>query len=62
MAEIGRYGFTRLPPIAVAYRRPSFSVVDGGRRLLAAQRCDLPLVPAVLVAPDGEPDGGRRSD
>jgi CMP/dCMP kinase len=62
VAEIGRYGFTRLPPIAVAYRRPSFSVVDGGRRLLAAQRCDLPLVPAVLVAPDGEPDGGRRSD
>lgn len=46
--EIRRYGFSRLAPVVVDYRRPEFSLVDGRRRLLAAARCGLGLVPAVL--------------
>jgi predicted cytidylate kinase len=35
-------------PVAVVYRRPTFTVVQGWRRLAAARRLGLTLLPAVL--------------
>jgi len=55
VAEIHRHGISHLPPIAVAYRRPIFSLLSGDEVLRAARRCGLTLIPAELEAEDGEP-------
>lgn len=52
-----RHGSSRLAPITVDYRRPSFVVVDGRRRLEAARLAGLTLVPAVLQAEEVPPIG-----
>lgn len=53
--EVRRQGLSGLLPITVAYRRPSFWVLDGYEQLHAAQRAGLPLLPAVLQAEYGGP-------
>jgi len=53
--EIHRHGISHLPPIAVAYSRPVFSLLGGEEVLQAAKRCGLTLVPAELQAEDDEP-------
>jgi CMP/dCMP kinase len=59
--EIRSHGFSRLAPVVVDYRRPEFTVVDGRRRLLAAARCGVGLVPAVLADGAGnDPDVPAR--
>jgi CMP/dCMP kinase len=58
VAEVRRHGFANLPPIAVAYGRPTFVVMDGRQRLEAARRAGLDLVPAVLALEE-EPVSGR---
>jgi len=56
-------GYLGLPPIEVGYSRPHFFVVDGHRRLSAAIGAGLPLLPATLLAEDGEPvAGGPAAD
>ncbi len=62
--EIRREGFVHLPPVVVDYRRPTFSVVDGRRRVRAARRAGLSLIPAVLRhdGADGAAGGGAAGD
>lgn len=50
-------------PLAVAYRRPRFSVLEGEERLRTALVAGARLVPAVLVVEHDEvaPDGVRRA-
>jgi len=45
-------------PVAVVYRRPTFTVVGGRRELAAARRLGLSLAPAVLQAEEDLPVSG----
>jgi predicted cytidylate kinase len=55
VVEVSRHGFSHLPPISVEYSRPTFWVLDGHRRLRAALRCGLSLLPAELRVEAFEP-------
>jgi predicted cytidylate kinase len=46
-------------PVAVVYRRPTFTVVRGRRELAAARRLGLSLAPAVLQAEEDLPASGQ---
>jgi CMP/dCMP kinase len=59
--QIARNGFDRSAPISVGYVRPFFYVVDGHRRLSAALRVGLQLVPSTLAAEQDEPVVGDIS-
>ena len=57
--EVRRYGPTRLPPLTVVYRRPTFHVVAGLRGLEVARGLGLALVPAVLESEEDPPLSAR---
>jgi CMP/dCMP kinase len=56
--EMVRDGY-RLSPITVSYQRPTFSLLDGAKRLDAARGAGLVLVPAVLGPPPEVAVSGR---
>jgi cytidylate kinase len=59
--EIREHGFDRASPISVAYARPFFYAIDGHRRLSAAIRLGLQLVPCTLAAEGDESVAGEAS-
>jgi predicted cytidylate kinase len=56
--DVRRHGLSALEPVAVVYRRPTFTVVDGWRQLAVARRLGLTLVPAVLEDEEDPPISG----
>lgn len=54
MHEIRKSGFDHMPPISVLYVDHVFYIADGHARAVAAVRSGVALLPAVLVAADGE--------
>ncbi len=48
-AELRAKGYAAMDPVAVAYDRPRFAVVEGHRRVAAALAAGLPLLAAELV-------------
>ncbi|MFI6128941.1 MULTISPECIES: AAA family ATPase [unclassified Micromonospora] len=59
--EAGRAGDEAVEPLSIGYTGEYFFVVDGHRRLSAAVRGGLPMVPARLVAEVDEPVVGGLS-